>query len=269
MAKSPAEVLQALNETGVTKAYKSPDRTLVMAMMAGAYIGFAAMLATLSATGWEVGGEEVFYGMKKIVFGAVFSVGLMLVLIPGAELFTGNILLSISLAKKNIGWLQMGRNWLIVWCGNLIGAVLLAWVIAGPAGLLDGHVGETAMKVANSKISLSIGALLSRSILANWIVCLAVVMAAAADDISGKIWAIFFPIMGFAAAGFEHSIANMYFLPAGILAQAARDGAHIYPNLNIPMAVRNIGVTTLGNIIGGAVFVAGAYLYVHRTSDKS
>jgi formate transporter len=262
---STKEVLEKLTETGNNKAARHPVKTLTFAIMAGAYIGFAALLATTSAIGWHINGEAVFYGAQKILFGAVFSTGLMLVLIPGAELFTGNILISLSLLDKQVKVREMLTNWFLVWIGNFVGGLLLAWLVAGPADLLQGEAGQLAMKIAQGKCSLSAAAIFTRSILANWIVCLAVMMAVSAKDTAGKILAVFFPIMGFAAVGFEHSIANMYFIPVALFAKAhAGAAAADFPALTIALGARNIAIATVGNILGGALPVAALYHYLNR-----
>jgi formate/nitrite transporter len=263
MAISSSEILDIINKAGIHKAERSAAKTLVSALMAGAYIAFAAYLATLSLTGWSFNGTGFLYGPSKILFGAVFSVGLMLVVIAGADLFTGNILLTIPLVRGDISYKQTLRNWALVWIGNFAGSLFFAWLVTGPGNLLGGEVEETAVKIARAKADLPVAAMLVRSILANWIVCLAVVMAAASEKVSGKILAIFFPIMGFAAGGFEHSIANMYFIPAGILVELFKGGAG-QGVISITGAVVNIAVTTVGNIIGGALLVAGAYEFLNR-----
>ncbi|MDC7218666.1 MAG: formate/nitrite transporter family protein [Spirochaetales bacterium] len=267
MSLPTKDVLSKLDLSGIDKAERSGSKTLALAVMAGAFIGFAALLATTSATGWSIEGADVFYGPKKILFGAVFSTGLMLVLIPGGDLFTGNILMTLPLFKRDISVGKMLRNWLLVWGGNFIGALLLAWIVAGPAGLMAGKVGETAMKVAAAKCGLTGIQIFSRAVLANWIVCLAVMMAYSAKDTAGKIWAIFFPIMGFAAVGFEHSIANMYFVPVALFTKIAQGTDH-YQALTAVNGIRNILIATVGNILGGALPVAAFYHRIHRSEEE-
>ncbi len=264
---TPPEISEGLVSAGIKKASRSTERLLLLGFLAGCYIALAAHLATVVSTGWTAGGEPVLYGLKKLLSGAVFSVGLMLVLIPGAELFTGNCLMPLALLEKRITMQGMLRNWILVWTANLAGALLLALLIAGGSGLLKGNVGETAMAIAASKCSLSPLEMLIRGVLANWLVCLAVICAIAAQDINGKIWGIFFPVMAFVASGFEHSIANMYFIPAALIRQVL--SGESLAGLTLSRGVLNILVVTAGNIIGGALLTALPYhrIYLHRTGE--
>jgi len=269
---APADLSKAFINVGKAKANNKASKLIILGLLAGIYIGFAAHLATTVATGWTIGGTAALFGLKKFFIGAVFSVGLMLVMIPGSELFTGNCLLTVALLDKKITTKAMFRNWSIVWVANFIGSVLLAWMIASASGLTAGDVGVTAMKIANGKCSLPISQMFIRGVLANWLVCLAVMMAVAAKDIVGKVWAIFFPIMAFVTSGFEHSIANMYFIPAGMFTktlQAGSAAASAMTSLTIGNALTNIIVVTLGNIVGGAFFVGAVYwwLYVKGSSE--
>jgi len=245
---------------------------LLLAILAGVYIGFGAHLATTVATG------DYAFGVKKFLVGAAFSVGLMLVVIPGAELFTGNNLMTVSLCHGRIRFGGLFRNWGVVYIGNLVGSILLALIIAAGSGLLSGAVGGTALKIAAEKVSTSPIAYLDhnvamffRAIGCNMLVCLAVMMAIAANDIAGKVLGIFFPIMAFVASGFEHCVANMYFIPAGIFAksfQNAVTASGLTPEqltgLNWgTMWTQNLISVTLGNIVGGAVFVGVVYFFAH------
>jgi formate/nitrite transporter len=257
---SPPAITEGLVSSGIKKAARSTEKLLLLGFMAGCYIAFAAHLATVVSTGWTVGGESVFYGLKKFLSGAVFSVGLMLVLIPGAELFTGNCLMPVALLEGRITFRSMLRNWVLVWTANLAGTLFLALLIAGGSGLLKGDVGETAMAIAAAKCRLTPLEMLIRGALANWLVCLAVICAIAAQDINGKIWGIFFPVMAFVASGFEHSIANMYFIPAALIRQAM--GGEMISGLTPLRGVLNILIGTVGNIIGGSLLTALIY---HRT----
>ncbi len=272
---APAELSQSLLPWGTIKARRTVLELLVLGFLAGAYIGFAAHLATVVATG-----DFAWLGMKKLAMGAVFSVGLMLVIIPGSELWTGNTLMSVSLLERQISWRDMMRNWLLVYLGNLAGALFLAWMIAGQTGILDGPFGATALKIAVGKVSEPVAnsshqlGYFFRAIGCNWLVCLAILLAMAAQDIGGKILGIFFPIMAFVASGFEHAIANMYFIPAGIF---ARQWPEVPALADLPadlvatltwsnMWLDNLLVVTLGNLVGGSVFVGGLYwlVYIRR-----
>lgn len=271
---APAELSKMLIKIGQAKANNKTSKLIILGLLAGIYIGFAAHLATTVATGWEIGGAAALFGLKKFFVGAVFSVGLMLVIIPGSELFTGNCLLSVGYLNKDISLGGVLRNWTIVWTANLVGSIFLAWMISSASGLNGGAVGVTAMKIANSKCALSVGEMLARGILANWLVCLAVMMAISAKDIAGKILAIFFPIMAFVTSGYEHSIANMYFIPAGLFTKVVQAGTPAVAELTaltLSGAVVNIIYVTIGNIIGGAVFVGAVYwwLYVKGTKKQA
>jgi len=217
----PKELAVSLVAWGEAKKRLSVLQLLVLGFLAGVFIGFAAHLATVVGSG-----DFAWLGLKKFFVGAVFSVGLMLVIIPGSELWTGNTLMTAAFLEKKLSFGQMLRNWFWVYLGNLIGAVFLAWMIAGQTGLLDGVFGGTAIQIASAKVSHEVVghshnlAYFFRAIGCNWLVCLAVLMAMSARDIGGKVLGIFFPIMAFVASGFEHAIANMYFIPAGIFAKA-------------------------------------------------
>lgn len=272
----PEEIYRALSDSGVKKAGASAAKLIVLGVLAGAYIGLAAHLATVISTG-----HTEWLGAKKFLAGVVFTFGLMIVIIPGSELWTGNNLMTIALFEKRISFASMMRNWFYVYTGNFIGAVLAAAVIGWGSGLLEGAVGGTALKIAMTKVSFAPEhlhhdiAYFFRGIGCNWLVCLAVVMAAAAKDATGKILGIFFPVMAFVASGFEHCIANMYFLTAGIFAkglQSAVDASGIQPELLSALNwssiwTDNIITVTLGNTVGGALFVGAAYwwLYVRES----
>ena len=270
---TPIETSKAFVDVGESKAKLPLGRMFILGILAGVYIGFGAHLATTAATG-----EYAALGVKQLLVGAAFTVGLMLVVIPGAELFTGNNLMTVALCSGRIGMGGLLRNWVIVYIGNVVGSVMLAFFVAHSSGLLAGPVGGTAIKIAATKAgSASIEGLnhnyafFFRAIGCNWLVCLAVVMAMAARDIPGKILGIFFPIMAFVASGFEHCVANMYFIPAGIFAkgfEAARTASGLAPDqlaaLNwTSMWTQNLISVTLGNIVGGAIFVGAAYFYAH------
>jgi len=270
---TPVETSKAFVDVGETKAKLPIGRMFLLAVLAGAYIGFGAHLATTVGTGtWQV------WGVRQMAMGAAFTVGLMLVVIAGSELFTGNNLMSVSLCSGRIGMGGLMRNWVVVYVGNLVGSLLLALIVAKYSGLLAGPTGGTAIRIAVSKTNAANPGMLNhnlaffmRGIGCNWLVCLAVVLAMSAKDISGKVFGIFFPIMAFVASGFEHSVANMYFIPAGIFAksfEAARTASELTGQqlaaLNwSTMWTQNLIAVTLGNIVGGAIFVGGIYFLAH------
>ncbi len=271
---APADLAKSLVGVGEKKASLPIVKMLILGMLAGIYIGFAAHLATTIATG-----PFEWWGMKKFLIGSVFSVGLMLVMIPGSELWTGNTLMTVALLDKKITFGKMMSNWGMVWFGNLLGSILLALFIAKYSGLLSGNTGATAIKIAAGKTAATDGhnlAFFFRAICCNWLVCLAVMMALAAKDIAGKVLAIFFPIMAFVASGFEHAIANMYFIPAGIFAKAfpnavAASGksAEVLEGLNwASMFSQNLITVTLGNLVGGGLFVGAVYWFLYVKGAK-
>ena len=261
---SPPETAQSLVGIGKMKANLPIDKMFFLAILAGVYIGFGAHLCTTATTGVAA---KAGFGFAKFLGGAVFSVGLMLVVIAGSELFTGNCLMPVALYKGEIKFNGLLKNWVVVWIGNFVGSLLLAWIIY--SGGLNGvggaasAVGENAIAIASGKAGLSFGQVFFRGIGCNWLVCLAVVLAISSQDIVSKIFSCFFPIMAFVAMGFEHSVANMYFIPAGIFA------AHgTAAGLNWGTALANIGAATLGNIIGGGFFVATFYWFIYVKDSK-
>ena len=267
--KAPNTIAETVAQTvGVAKATSPWFTVFVLGILAGAYIGFGGLLSTSVtfdvAAKWGI-------GFSKILGGAAFSVGLMLVVIAGAELFTGNNLMVSSVMMREITFSTMLKRWGVVFLANFIGSIIVAvlFYFSGLWKTGDGALGAAAVKIAYNKVALTFSEALWRGIGCNWLVCLAVWMALAARQIIGKIFAIFFPIMAFVAIGFEHSVANMYFIPTGILLMNGAGFSSIPgvdPNiLNwINFLWRNLLPVTMGNIIGGVVFVGmsywGAYL---------
>ncbi|MGO8990267.1 MAG: formate/nitrite family transporter [bacterium] len=267
--KAPKTIAETVAQTvGVAKATSPWFTVFVLGILAGSYIGFGGLLSTTvtfdMAARWGI-------GFTKILGGAAFSVGLMLVVIAGAELFTGNNLMVSSVMMKEITFSTMLKRWGIVYVANFIGGIIIAllFYFSGLWKTGDGALGVAAVKTAYNKVALSFGEALWRGIGCNWLVCLAVWMALAARQIIGKIFAIFFPIMAFVAIGFEHSVANMYFIPTGILLMNGAGVTNV-PGIDpsiltwVNFLWRNLLPVTIGNIIGGAVFVGmsywGAYL---------
>ena len=243
----PKEVAQSLIAIGEKKATSSIVDLFVYGILAGIYVGFGATAATIVLSGGTLDP-----GLSKFLAGTVFSVGLMLVLIPGAELFTGNILMVIGLLGKKYGVSKMLRNWLAVYLGNFIGGLLLACLVFN-SGLLQtsaltATAGNVAVKIAENKLSLTFFQAFCRGILCNMLVCLAVIMSLSSKTMTGKILGIYFPIMIFVVSGYEHSIANMYFIPAGLMAS----GQFLARFWEI---FRNLIPVTIGNIVGGLMIV--------------
>jgi formate/nitrite transporter len=262
-------------KVGVAKATSPWLTVFVLGILAGAYIGFGGLLST---TVTFDAASRLGIGLSKILSGATFSVGLMLVVIAGAELFTGNNLMVSSVMTREITFGTMLKRWGMVYLANFVGSIFLALLFyySGLWKTGDGALGATAVKIAFNKVALSFGEALWRGIGCNWLVCLAVWMALAARQVIGKIFAIFFPIMAFVAIGFEHSVANMYFIPTGILLMNGAGLTNVPgvdPNLLgwINFLWRNLLPVTIGNIIGGVVFVGmsywGAYLRPVKTES--
>lgn len=277
--KGPAAVAADWNENiCVKKTTNNAFKLLVLGILAGAYIGFGGELSNLIA---HDAAQFVGAGLAAFIRGAVFSVGLMLVVIAGAELFTGNTMITMSVLDGKSKFKGLMYNWSIVYGANLLGSLLIAYLMFG-SGLLEGAnvaVGAAALKTAAGKASLAFWPAFFRGILCNWLVCLAVWMALTSRNTIGKVWAIFFPIMAFVASGFEHSIANMYFIPVGILLKgvnevvAAATAAGLSPdklaNLGLyGFFVKNLIPVTLGNIVGGGFFVATFYWLAYVRKPK-
>ena len=263
----PAEILNALAESGVVKANSSFRKLLIMGIMAGAYIAFAGAGANMASYGLLENAET--YGLGRLVAGVVFTGGLIMVVLAGAELFTGNTLITISVAQKKTSLSKMFRNWVIVYIANFIGSVLVAALVyySGALNGGDGWLGAMTLKIALGKVNMPFIKCVLSGILCNWLVCLAVWISTGAPTTCGKIGGIFFPILLFVVAGYEHSVANMYFISAGIFAKGnelfvAFNGAVDLSNLTwLGMFANNLLPVTIGNIIGGVIFVAMGYTY--------
>lgn len=249
---SPAEIAGIWIENGIKKAGLSIGKMLVLGIMAGAFIGFGSFVFVLATA---AGGDAFQAMMAKLTGAALFPVGLMMVILCGAELFTGNNLMTLALMDRKISAADMLKNWGVVYIGNFIGSLLIAFLFA-KSGLLTDAAAERAVAIAGAKTSIPFMPALIRGILCNMLVVLACWMQAGSKELVGKIFAIWFPIMLFVFAGFEHSIANMTYIPMGIFLGADVSwGAMITANL-IPV--------TIGNLIGGAAVVPFAYYYAYR-----
>jgi len=267
--KPPQTIAETVASTvGVGKVTSPWVTVSVLGILAGAYIGFGGLLST--AVSFDVA-QTLGIGFQKFLAGSAFSVGLMLVVIAGAELFTGNNLMLSSAMAGKITFSTMWVRWGVVWFANLLGSLILALMLhlSGLWKTGNGALGASAVGIAYLKVNLSFIEVLVRAIGCNWLVCLAVWMALAARQTIGKIFAIYFPIMAFVAIGFEHVVANMYFIPAGIFLRCWA-GIAAPPGLDpaslnwVSFLWRNMVPATIGNIIGGGVFVGmsywGAYL---------
>jgi formate/nitrite transporter len=262
---TPAETVRTIMENGKRVASQPLSRTLVLSLLAGFYIAFGAELATVVTAGTA---DKLGQGISRLLGGSVFSLGLMLVVICGAELFTGNSLLTKTALLGEITWGKLLENWTVVLLGNFVGSLFFAWLMYRSNLWQAPLIAEHAIAIATAKTQLPFDVALVRGILCNWLVCLAVFMATAARDIPGKILACYGPIMAFVASGFEHSIANMYFIPTGLLLAREFPGAD--PSLTWDnFFIGNLLPVTLGNIIGGVVFVAFAYWFIHLRGKKA
>jgi formate/nitrite transporter len=262
-AYAPAQIAMRVREVGVTKATMPVLTMFALAILAGAFIALGALFYTVTVTtGNEV---AVPFGLLRLAGGVTFSLGLVLVVVGGAELFTGNNLIAMAWASGRVTTQQVMRNWGWVYLGNLVGAVgtaVLVW-LAGVHTMSNGAVGETMVQIARSKIALDPVSALARGVLCNVLVCLAVWLCMGARSVTDKILAILFPITAFVACGFEHSVANMYFLAIGVALAAGTSAP-----LSVTGALSNLALVTLGNVLGGTVLVALVYWSVYlRHSD--
>lgn len=243
-AYKPVEVARRIEEAGVTKAALPLVPLATLSVLAGVFIGFGAAAYTMTMTG-----VDLTYGPARLLGGLVFCLGLALVIIGGAELFTGNTLLVMAFVDGRVGAGAIARNWAVSFGGNFAGALGLVALMAA-TGLFSGPMGATAAKIASAKVSLGFVEAFSRGILCNALVCLAVWLTFAGHSATDKLLAILLPISAFVLLGFEHSIANMYLIPAGWLAGAPVTAAGF---------AHNLFAVTLGNIVGGAGGVALSY----------
>ena len=258
-AYAPVEIARLVEQVGVVKANMPALKTATLGVLAGAFIAFGGMFFTLAVTDSGLG-----FGPTRLLGGLAFSLGLVLVVVAGAELFTGNNLIVMAWAERKITTAALLRNWALVYISNLAGALGSAVLVAlsGTLDLGDGLVAQTAAGIAEAKLELDLLEAFARGVLCNILVCLAIWICFAAHSVSGKILAIVFPITAFVALGFEHSVANMYLIPVGMLAGGG--------DLDLAGFVGNLVPVTLGNILGGGVFVALVYWLVYlRGSDQS
>lgn len=246
-AYAPAQIARLVEAAGVRKAGLPLLQTLTLATLAGAFIAFGAMFYLIIVTGSTLG-----WGPTRLLGGAGFSLGLILVVVAGAELFTGNNLIVMAWADGKVSSAKLLRNWGLVFFGNLLGSLgtLAIVLLANFTEAAGGELGATAARVASAKLELSFIEAFARGLLCNALVCLAVWLSFAGRSVVDKIFAILFPIAAFVALGFEHSIANMFLIPLGMAAGAGLDLGGFIANL-VPV--------TLGNIVGGSVFVALIY----------
>jgi formate/nitrite transporter len=260
---SPKEIAEKIENIGIIKA-ALPLRTMgMLGMLAGAFISFGALYFTLVASDASLG-----FALTRVLGGLAFSLGLILVAVAGAELFTGNNFLVMAWAEGRIPFGMLARNWAIVYVTNAIGALgmVLLVFLSHHADMNGGAVAETYVKIAAAKTATSFSVVFFKGVLCNALVCLAVWLATAGRSVTDKVLAIVFPVSAFVAAGFEHCIANMYFIPMGML---LLDSGVVPPGVDLSgltfagMA-SNLIAATLGNIFGGSILVAGVYYLTFR-----
>ncbi len=273
--RTPSQVANfIIKDLMVTKANFDWRKIILLGILAGVYIGFGCEISTLAA---HDGATFSGFGPTRILAGAVFSLGLMLVVITGGELFTGNVLITGSVLDGKVSPLNLIKNWGLVYVANFLGSVLLAFLVfyANTWQQNDLLLGAYALKVGITKVNLTFTEAFTRGILCNWLVCLAIWMSAASRNVIGKIFAIFFPIMAFIALGYEHCVANMFFIPKAMLLAtkpeviaAANLDPELLSHLNTLGFIKNLIPATLGNIIGGGVFLASFYFAAYVKEQK-
>lgn len=277
---TPSEITETTIQTGIKKANMPVVNLLLLGFLAGAFIAFASEGSNMAA--FNLFAKPETYGLGKILAGSIFGTGLMLVIIAGGELFTGDTIIMVAVLDRKVKLSKMLKNWFFVYIGNLIGSIFIAYLMyySGLFSSGDNVLGAMTIKIAVYKVGLSFSKAFILGIMCNWLVCLAVCMAYAANDVTGKILAVFFPIWLFVTSGFEHCVANMYYIPAGILAKynpafakaalALGVTADKLSNLNWgTFFINNLIPVTLGNIVGGGFFVAFIYWFVYiKNSSK-
>jgi formate transporter len=271
----PPEMARKAEDIGVSKAKMGILKTTALGVLAGAFIAFGAVFYTV-----VISGSTMDYGLTKLLGGIAFSLGLILVVVGGAELFTGNNLMIMAWANRKISVYHVLRNWAIVYMGNLLGSisVVIMILISGHYLFGDGATGLSILNIARAKCELGFSQAVALGLLCNILVCLAVWLCYSAKSAHGKILSIIFPISAFVAAGFEHSVANMYFIPLGILVKKwgnpelwtlINSSAEQYESLTWSnFFVVNLLPVTIGNIIGGAIFVGLAYWFIYLRNGK-
>lgn len=267
----PAEMAKKAENIGVTKANLGPFRMFALAILAGAFIAMGAVFMTIVTTGST---GMLSYGVTRLLAGLAFCLGLILVVVAGAELFTGNNLIIMAWAGGKVSTGKLLRNWGLVYLGNFVGSILTAYGIflSGQYLFNNGAVGLNALNIAAAKTNLDFIPALVLGTFCNALVCLAVWLCMGARTTGDKIMAIIFPISAFVAAGFEHSVANMYFIPVGLFIKSGAP-AEFWTTIGQTSAdfasitwgnflIANLLPVTLGNIIGGALMVGLVYWFI-------
>ncbi|MBB3172183.1 formate/nitrite transporter family protein [Parvibacter caecicola] len=262
-ALAPAAIEAKAENVGVAKATMAGGKCFVSAMLAGAFIGFGGMFFCTF-----LGDTTMAFGVQRLVGGLTFCLGLCLVLCCGAELFTGNVLMACAKASGRISFGQLFRNWGIVWVGNLAGSLLAVAIIylSNLQGMNGGAVGEAFVSVAAGKVALEPVTLFFKAVLCNILVCLAVWIGFSSKTTADKVLGILLPISAFVACGFEHCVANMFFLPMGLLLNAV-GGFGVAGAMTLGGVAYNLVLATLGNIAGG-LLVGMAYWFIYRKKQE-
>lgn len=258
---SPAEIEGKAEALAVGKAGMSLSTMFVLAIAAGMFIACGATLFTLVQ-----GDADLPFAVKRVMGGVCFSVGLMLVVVCGSELFTGNCLMVCGMGSKKVSLSAMLKNWVVVWVGNFVGSLLIAGLVFGSqmGAMNTGAVGDAMVSIALSKVTPDMFTLFCKATLCNFLVCLAVWMTFGARTLVDKIVACVMPITAFVACGFEHSVANMFFLFEGLFAKYAGYGSNLaVSQLDLASIFCNLGVVTLGNIVGGSILVGLLYWFAY------
>jgi len=268
---TPVEIIDGNIEGGVTKANLPLMKMILLGIMAGAFIAIGGATSNVAVhTIADV-------GVARTLAGAIFPVGLMMIVFVGGELFTGNCMISMAVSQKRATIGQMIRNLVVVYLSNLVGALIIDLLVfySGQFDYTSGALGAYTIKVALAKVSITPVKGITSGILCNMLVCLAILMAGAARDIAGKVWAIFFPIWAFVIGGFEHCVANMFYIPAGMLAATnpsyVAKAEELYgitieqcASITVISSLKNFIPVTIGNIIGGAVFIGLMCVLIHK-----
>ena len=258
---SPAEIADRVEAAGVSKARLPFLKLFVLGLLAGAFIGLGAMYYTIVAAD-----HALPFAIGRLLGGLVFSLGLVLVVIAGAELFTGNNLIVMAWADGKVSTAEVLRNWAIVYVANGLGAAALAWLVwmSGHPAQGSGAIAAQTMAIAAAKTAMPFGEAFFRGLMCNVLVCMAVWLAMAARSVTDKTLAVVFPISAFVAAGFEHSIANFYFIPLSMLLAASGTPVPAGASIDLAGMAANLLPVTLGNLAGGAVLVGGVYWIIWR-----
>lgn len=269
------EVIEINMNGAVNKANLKLSKMIALGILAGMFIALGGATSNTAVHSLK----DV--GLARTLAGAIFPVGLMMIVFVGGELFTGNCMMIMATIDKRIKVSQLVRNLVVVWLSNLVGSLIIVFIInyCGNLDYTSGALGAYTIKVALAKATMSPAKCILSGILCNVLVCIAILMATACKDTAGKVWAIWFPIFAFVIGGFEHVVANMYYIPAGIVAKMnpvyVAKAEELYgitadqlKSLNITGALHNFAPVTLGNILGGMVFVGCLLYYINVVADK-